>query len=61
VANKIDLDGSLVKFEELKEKLDLNGLKCFPISAKFGKGLQPLLLHFRQIYDHYRTEWESNK
>lgn len=54
VANKCDLPKAEDNLEILKEKTHL---KVFPVSAKFGRGVEELLIHFREIYDDHKKSW----
>lgn len=54
VVNKMDTEDSEEKFHQLKlhlEEDNLNHLRLFPVSAKYGSNLTELLIYFRQLYN----------
>ncbi len=57
LGNKIDLEQSQKNVIMLMEKSDL---PVFPISAKFRVGLEPLLAHFRELFEENKKEWCEN-
>lgn len=56
VANKCDLPQAEANLEEFTKR---TSLKIFPVSAKYRKGIQELLVHFKQLYDEHKKEWSK--
>lgn len=51
IVNKMDLPNAEKTLSDLSPDLPL-----FPISAKFRRGIEPLLIHLRQLYDRHLTD-----
>lgn len=51
IVNKMDLPDAQKTLADLSPSLPV-----FPISAKFRQGIEPLLIHLRQLYDRHLTE-----
>ena len=53
IGNKLDMPGAEDNVKLLQERLSL---PIYPVSAKNGINIKPLLLHLRELYDKYSEE-----
>jgi GTP-binding protein len=53
VANKCDLPQSEANLEEFSQR---TSLRIFPVSAKHRRGIEELLVHFKELYDDHKKE-----